>query len=257
MKKILLLALTLAGQFVYAQNTASTCENAYSLCNSLGQPFSNTINDVGGNGETEGFGCLLGQSNRSWFSLPVAVSGTLSFTIEQETNDGVPTDVNFIAWGPFDTPDACGAENLNPGTQVACSYSASATEQLVLPNAVAGTYYIVLALNFTNLPGTITFNAFGNTSPNVFDCEVAGVKQNKINDFVLYPNPAKNSVNITAGGSFITSVNIHDLTGKTIYATNANAASVTIDTAALAPGTYLTEIINSDNAKTIKKLIIN
>lgn len=257
MKKLLLLALAVAGQSLYAQNTAATCNNAYSLCNALGQPFSNTINDLGDNSETGGFGCLSEQSNRSWFDLPVAVNGTLSFTIEQSTNDGTLIDVNFIVWGPFDNANSCGPENLNPSTQVACSNAASIIEQFTLPNAVVGNHYMIMTTNHTEIQGTVTFNASGNTPANVVDCAVAGVNKNNLTGFMLYPNPAKNSINITSNGANIAFVKIYDLTGKTIYSSNANAERLTIDTSVFAKGTYLTEVVNSAGIKTVKKLLIN
>jgi len=259
MKKTLLLALVLTGQFLYAQNNGLTCETPYSLCNGLGVPFANSVNTEVNHDSVGSFGCLGTMPNPSWFSLPVGISGTLDLTIEQYSFSGQPMDVNFIAWGPFNDSSVCGPESLNSNTQVACSYAPFAVEQLILPNAVAGTYYIIMTSNFQSQSGTITFNPAGSTSPNALNCDVAGVIKIAGNNFMLYPNPAKNSINITAtvSGNAIKSVKIYDLTGKIIYTTKANAESLIVDTSTFAAGTYLAEVINSKNDKTIKKLIIN
>ncbi|KGO85551.1 hypothetical protein Q765_15175 [Flavobacterium rivuli WB 3.3-2 = DSM 21788] len=258
MKRILLLALTFAGQFVYAQNDGLTCETPHSLCNGLEFPYVNSVNVPAASEESAlSYGCLDTTPNPSWFSLPIGESGTVSVTINQTHNSGESLDVNFIAWGPFENAEACGHENLNPNTQVGCSNSESLTEVFTMPNAVAGTHYIVMVTNPSNQPATLMFTPAGTTGPNALNCDVASIGHNTLSNIVLYPNPTKNSFNMTAGGSVITSVNIYDLAGKTIFRVNANAQSVTIDTSALATGTYLTEIINSDNVKTIKKLIIN
>ena len=259
MKKILLLALTLAGQFVYAQNNGLTCETPYSLCNGLGVPFANSVNNEADHTSVGSFGCLLTMPNPSWFTMPIAQNGDFSFTIEQLNATGEPIDVNYLCWGPFEFSGAiCGPDVLNSNTQVGCSFQTTHSEILSLPNAAAGNYYIIMTSNFSEQQGTITFNTYGNrTGPDVLNCDVANVKQVAGNNFILYPNPAKNSVNIAAEDAIIASVKIYDLTGKTIYIAKVNAASLTIDTSALATGTYLTEIKNSYNAKTIKKLIIN
>jgi len=80
-----------------------------------------------------------------------------------------------------------------------------------------------------------------------------------MNNFTVFPNPAKNVVNISVGnnGTTIASVKISDFTGKTIYTSKANAASLTIDSSALASGNYFVEVVSSANAKTVKKLLIN
>ena len=96
-----------------------------------------------------------------------------------------------------------------------------------------------------------------NTFETEFVAEALGVKDITDKSFMLYPNPAKNTVHITTATDGIASIKIYDLTGKTIYtAKSANVASLTIDSAAFASGTYFVEVLSSTNAKTVKKLLI-
>ena len=256
MKKLLLLAFTM-GQCLYAQNTG-TCSNTYYLCNGFGQPFTNVIDGPFTDNMAQPYSCLLNVPNPTFFSLPIVENGTLSVTIEQITNDNVPIVLNYIAWGPFDTPNVCGPNFLNAGTQVGCGNGLNTTEQLTIPNAQAGTYYVIVTTNFSNLAGTITFNAAGTTNTNALDCELAAVRQNIMNDLTVFPNPATNVVNISAAtGTTIASLKISDFTGKTIYSTKANAASLAIDSSAFASGNYFVEVVSTANAKTVKKLLID
>jgi hypothetical protein len=168
MKKILLLALFAAGGSLFAQNTAALCENAYSLCGALGEPFANTTDAPSASAESaENYGCLNTYPNPAWFYLPISQAGDLTFTMTQTSTEGVGIDVDYICWGPFNTMDGvCGPENLNPTTQVGCSYSTASVEQFTLQNATVGSYYVILITNFSNQPGTIKVENTGGGGAN-------------------------------------------------------------------------------------------
>jgi len=158
MKKTLLLTFFALGNCLYAQNTAATCENAYSLCGALGEPFANTVD--GGSASPDSaasYGCLTTYPNPSWFYLPISQSGDLSFTMTQLNSAGTGLDVDFICWGPFNSLDGvCGPDSLKPEKQVGCSYSTAAVETFTINAATEGDYYIILITNFSNQPGNIT-----------------------------------------------------------------------------------------------------
>ena len=158
MKKLLLLTFIALGQYIYAQNIAANCGDAYSLCGALGEPFANTINQPQADSlSVASYGCLVTTPNPAWFYMPISQSGSLSFVISQVSTQGAGIDVDYICWGPFNTLDSiCGPENLNDSTLVSCSYSPVATESFTLPNAIEGTYYIILVTNYSNQPGDIT-----------------------------------------------------------------------------------------------------
>ena len=163
MKKLLLLTFIALGQYIYAQNIAANCGDAYSLCGALGEPFANTTNQPQADSlSVASYGCLYTTPNPAWFYMPISQSGSLSFVISQLSTQGAGIDVDYICWGPFNTLDSiCGPENLNDSTLVSCSYSPIATESFTLPNAVEGTYYIILVTNYSNQPGDITITHVG------------------------------------------------------------------------------------------------
>ncbi len=111
------------------------------------------------------YGCLFSQPNPVWFYLVIEDSGDLEFEIVQSTQldeDGFPVqtnpfliDVDFIVWGPFDSPND-GCNDLSPQNQVDCSFSAAPIEQMSIPNAEEGQVYIVLITNFNGQDGFIS-----------------------------------------------------------------------------------------------------
>ncbi|WP_051200040.1 T9SS type A sorting domain-containing protein [Flavobacterium subsaxonicum] len=178
MKKILLLALFAIGQTIFAQDTANECINAYPLCGALGEPFLNTIASPNADPlSVESYGCLGSEPNPAWFYMPVSQSGDLNFLIEQYTFGNTPIDVDFICWGPF-TGAVCGPEFLNTSAVVDCSYSASSTEEVNIPGAVAGEYYMIMVTNFSNQAGLITI--MDTNSQGALDC--SGINLNAFLD---------------------------------------------------------------------------
>lgn len=138
-------------------NQANVCNQANSLCASLGVPFTNTTN----NGTAQpgiDYGCLFTQPNPTWFFLPISEAGDLSFHLEQNSLTGVHLDLDFICWGPFPDPvtPCAGPAFLNPATQVGCSYSSSATEDFTILNAQPGQFYLLMITNFSNQQGVVT-----------------------------------------------------------------------------------------------------
>jgi hypothetical protein len=157
---------------VFAQsncNLASSCANANLLCNSLGVPFTNTISLP----STGASGCLNTTPNPNWFYIPISAPGTINLVITQGNN--APSynnqDVDYIIYGPF-TSGTPSCNLVGPNNIVSCSYSVSATENAVIPNAQAGQYYLLMVTNFSNQNGFITINHTNSTTPNagVINC---------------------------------------------------------------------------------------
>jgi len=157
---------------VFAQsncNLASSCANANLLCNSLGVPFTNTISLPSAGAS----GCLNTTPNPNWFYIPISAPGTINLVITQGNN--APSynnqDVDYIIYGPF-TSGTPSCNLVGPNNIVSCSYSVSATENAVIPNAQAGQYYLLMVTNFSNQNGFITINHTNSTTPNagVINC---------------------------------------------------------------------------------------
>lgn len=71
----------------------------------------------------------------------------------------------------------------------------------------------------------------------------------------IYPNPAKNMVNVTLGKFSKAKVTINDASGKFIRNVDISSNSNRINVSDLAKGTYLFTITLDDNSKVIKKII--
>ncbi len=149
-------------------NPPPSCANAEPLCSQEGLIFENTSD---GSSAEDGidYECLFSQPNPNWFYLEIAEAGNLDLEIVQNTSfdengnpTGTPLDVDFIAWGPFESADAaCG--NLNPTTSVDCSFSAAAIETFQIPNAQVGEVYLLLITNFNGSAGFISVGQTGGT----------------------------------------------------------------------------------------------
>lgn len=147
-------------------NAASNCNNANSLCGSLGTPFVNSVN-VANSGQA---GCLGSSPNATWFNLPISSSGSINLQINQGNNAPLYNnlDIDYIIYGPFSNSTGnCSA--VNSTNIISCSYSAQATEFPVIPNAIAGQYYLMMVTNFSNQNGIININVLP-TSTGTIDC---------------------------------------------------------------------------------------
>ncbi len=177
----------------------SSCQNAAPFCgSSLTNPY--IYPNTTGLPDTTQVACLFSIPNPTFYTLLVDQTGTLIFNILQSESfdpagnpQGATLDVDFVAWGPFSstaacnqivfgpcTPIPCPNNTTNPtfyptGNIVDCSYSASFTETLTIPNAVAGQYYIILVTNFSDDPGFIRLvqtNFGAPTSGSTVCCDV-------------------------------------------------------------------------------------
>jgi uncharacterized repeat protein (TIGR01451 family) len=155
MKKILLFISVFL--VLNASFSQSTCNQSYSLCGSIGVPFTNTVNvpSVGGG---INYGCLGSQPNSTWFNFKIGTSGQIVLQVSQNTNTTLPNtflDVDYALYGPFQDPiAACG----NLGAPISCSYSVNAIEYPSISNAISGQYYVMIITNFSNQSGFITVN---------------------------------------------------------------------------------------------------
>ncbi len=157
-------------------NIASSCTSANSLCNALGIPFANTVGIV----DNTSVNCLGSTPNPTWFYLPISGAGTINLQIVQNNNMGGLLDVDYIVYGPFTDPvTPCGNPNLLLNSVVSCSYSSSAIESPIIPNAQPGQYYLMMVTNFSNQPGIITITEQSNTQ-GAIDC--SGIKLNAFLD---------------------------------------------------------------------------
>jgi subtilisin-like proprotein convertase family protein len=134
-------------------NQNSSCNLADPFCAGATTNLCNTTN-VPSLGSGGIYGCLGSTPNPAFYFMNVGTSGPLNLQISQTSNAGTPIDVDYVAWGPF-ASQAAMCSGLTAGNIVGCSFSISAVENLSIPGAVAGQWYMLLITNFSNVAGTI------------------------------------------------------------------------------------------------------
>lgn len=163
-------------------NLAYNCAQANSLCGSLGVPFANTHQGITADAGNA-YGCLYSRPNPTWFYLPVSSNGTLNLTVEQNTSitftNGQNLDVDYIVYGPFTNPTSACNGGLTADKIVSCSFSGSGIEYPIIPNAIAGQYYLIMTTNYSNQPGFIKITV-NPSSQGTIDC--SGLRMNAFLD---------------------------------------------------------------------------
>jgi hypothetical protein len=71
-------------------------------------------------------------------------------------------------------------------------------------------------------------------------------------DFKVYPNPTNNSWNFSVANAQIQSIQIADLTGKTVLSVTPNNSEATVDASSLSSGMYFAKVATATSANTIK-----
>lgn len=141
---------------------ASSCATAQPFCTST-SPY--TVPNITGQPSLGGggaYGCLFTTPNPTFYYLQIQNSGNIDITISQTSTTGQALDVDFIVWGPFNSLGAS-CTGISAANIVDCSYSIANVEVANIPNAVAGQFYLFLVTNFSNNPGTITYQQTGGT----------------------------------------------------------------------------------------------
>lgn len=141
---------------------AATCQTAQSFCTSV---IPTTVPNITGQPSTGGsgtFGCLLTTPNPTYYYLQIQNSGSISITISQNSTTGTPLDVDFIVWGPFNNLNAT-CTGISASNIIDCSYLPDPVEVADIPNALAGQFYLFLVTNYSDQPGSITYQQTGGT----------------------------------------------------------------------------------------------
>lgn len=102
-------------------------------------------------------GCLSSTPNPTWYYVTLTENGTVTLNLKQVNNNGNPIDVDFAAFGPFNSPaDVCYSLGypLNPSYITDCSFSPSASENITL-SGNEGNVFAILVTNFNGSPGSV------------------------------------------------------------------------------------------------------
>lgn len=213
---------------------AASCATAMPFCTSTtpttvpnitGQP------SLGGSGD---YGCLFTIPNPTYYYLQIQQAGDITIRISQTSTTGTGLDVDFIVWGPYNSLDeACGG--ISAANIVDCSYSINAIEFADIPNAQVGQFYLFLVTNYSNQPGTITYQQTAGSGSS--DCAV-----------VCEVEAFNNSPVCANGGVDLSSTNItngsYHWTGPACFESfEQNPTEVPVPTA---PGSYMYTVIVTD-----------
>ncbi len=194
------------------------------------------------------YSCLGSTPNPSWMAFGIATSGSVNFQIQQVSNGGNLIDVDFALYGPY-TSISAGCPVIGPSTPtVDCSFSASATEQVNIANAIAGQVYILLVTNYSGQPGNINFtqqsstgttncatNFSATTSSTVATCNqpTGSVTATPVGGYAPYTyswnipgNPTTPTVNNVAPGTY--TVTVTSSPGPNGATVNPTTATVTV-----------------------------
>ena len=171
LSKFLLLLLLMVCGSAFSQGGAFSCAELqanfeqYQSC-ATNIPFQNST----GNPSRENFQTSCIQEpfrGPTWFFMQIQNSGSIRLLISQVANSGANSDVDFVLWGPFNNmSNIC--SQLNRTKEVDCSWLPDSQETVMINNAIAGEYYILLIDNYSNTPGQITITQTGGTGSS--DC---------------------------------------------------------------------------------------
>ena len=212
--------LTCFSQLSFGQG--ATCATADPFCTENGAAFpasTSTVSEAGPD-----YGCLLDQPNPAWYYLQIDQSGNIDISL---TNSQVE-DIDFICWGPFNNLasacsnltgggafDLCSILGTYPcGNIVDCSFEIDPAEEVNIPNAVSGEYYMVLITNFSGVATDIYASTLP-SSTGTTDCSIV-IPNNCLMDYF--------SANISACAPD----NTFGINGDFSYVGNPGSGTVTV-----------------------------
>lgn len=102
--------------------------------------------------------------------------------------------------------------------------------------ATAGTWNVT----FTRSTGAYSFTT--TLAVNKFDSK----------SFSAYPNPTRGSWNIVSGNDDITSIQVYDVLGKTVFAKNSASKEVSVNATELSKGVYFAKVSTANGTSTLK-----
>lgn len=189
--------------------------------------FSFPIVDIIGNGTT---GNEAGWASGIDMATTDGVNYTITRTLFATSSDSTPTPgaaagVKFRLNNSWDT-------NWG-GTAFPVGPTLGNNDNIMV---AAGTY----AIQFNRETGAYDFGS--NLGVNKFDAE----------SFKAYPNPTRNSWNIVSGNDDITSVQVFDMLGKSVYAKTTSSKEVNVNASALSQGVYFARVSTAKGTSSVK-----
>ncbi len=85
----------------------------------------------------------------------------------------------------------------------------------------------------------------------------AGIEEQSVPMFSVYPNPANDHVNIVSSNGAMTDVQIFDVMGRLVKNVRVDAEYAVLDVSSMVDATYFVRIVYNDGNASVSKLIIN
>ena len=200
---------------ITAAAQGNTCTEAQPFCTDSGVTFpaGTDVPEASTTDPGNNYGCLMTQPNPAWYYLQIAENGSIDILQTNSNN----VDVDFALWGPFDNIADAHEQCGSLGNPIDCSYSASAVENINIPNNQVGGVYILLITNYSNQPTEI--NAVQNGGIGVTNCGILC----GLNAEIAAP------LWVCNGGTLNLSVTVDSIDANTTYAwTGPNGFSSTL-----------------------------
>ena len=191
---------------------------------------NNSDNSFGTVSSTQPSCDLFGSIQDVWFSFVAPTSGLVTALLTPTTM----TSLNFNIYS-----GDCGS--LTPVANT-CNANLTAATSEVLTGLTPGTTYFVQVWSNSAEQGTFTLrlsdDGLGNNS---FDSR----------NFTYYPNPVKNTLNLSYNQE-ISNVQVFNLLGQKVSSNIINANAAQIDMSNLSKGAYMVRVTSNNQVKTIK-----
>jgi hypothetical protein len=133
------------------------------------------------------YGCLATYPRPAWFCMRVEMAGQIVIHVESSI---FQDDIDIAIWGPFDSPTEACANYFYGQSPIACSYSMNSFETMIIDNAVAGKYYMMVITNYQNFLADVTISMPNEGEPNagklscdiVYNCSLLSISTNTVSD---------------------------------------------------------------------------
>lgn len=172
-----------------------------------------------------------------WYSVVVPASGSL--TIETGVNTATTTGIDTVIQvysGDCTTLTAVNCDD-DSATETAIGLS-----RLALTGQTPGATLLIRLFGYNGSQGSYNISVFdASLGNNDFDTA----------NFTYYPNPVKNSLNLSFSKE-ISNVEIFNVLGQKVSANTINATEAQIDMSNLSKGAYIVKVTSDNQVKTIK-----
>ena len=106
--------------------------------------------------------------------------------------------------------------------------------------------------DITATAGTYNVTFVRSTGAYAFTAVVLALNDFTAKSFTAYPNPTRNSWNIVSGNDDITSVEVYDMLGKSVYNKAASSKEVNVNASALSQGVYFARVSTAKGTSSVK-----